>query len=690
MEDVPAPLAGPGQVLIKTSKSLVSLGTERMLVEFGKAGLVAKARQQPDKVKAVLDKMKTDGIFPTLEAVFKKLNQPLPLGYCNVGQVIQVGAGVKSVALGDRVASNGNHAEVVAVPENLVAKVPDEVTDNQAVFTVIGAIGLQGIRLIAPTFGETIVVQGLGLIGLLAAQLLRANGCHVIGIDFDQSKINLANKLGIEAINITNGTDPVKYVTDKTSGIGADGVLITASSKSNEIISQAARMSRKKGRIVLVGVVGLDISREDFYEKELNFQVSCSYGPGRYDDQYEQRGIDYPINYVRWTEQRNFQAVLKALANKQLSVDPLITEEFKLDEYEKIYSNLNRGNIASLLVYDTHQEHSNLIHVNKKVVDPVKGAVGIIGAGNFVNAMILPSLRSNNIPVQVIASSGGLNGKILARKNAIPKATSNYQDILEDKDVDLVLIATRHNSHAQMTIEALEAGKHVFVEKPLALSLEELENIDQCHIKSVKTLVVGFNRRFSPHTAHVKKYLTESTPINLNFTMNAGHIPIDHWVHSPDIGGGRLVGEACHYLDLMVFLTGEKIKSIIVNSLGQHTDIKTDNASILVELERGSQGVINYFANGSKSYPKERIEVFNQGHTFVIDNFRKTSIFGVKGARGLRTAINKGHKEQFRRLYQFLVDGGEPIIPYEEIMNVSKATLAIPESIKSNNRVEVY
>ena len=352
LEEVPVPQVRPGCLLIKTHCSLVSLGTERMLVEFGKAGWISKARQQPEKVMQVIQKIKTDGLRPTMDAVFRKLGEPLPLGYCNAGEVIAIGKGVLGYTIGDRVISNGNHAEIVCVPENLTAKIPDEVSYEEASFTVIGAIALQGIRLINPTFGETIVVTGLGLIGLLAAQLLKANGCKVIGLDFDGRKVDLAKSFGIEAIKVSSEMDVPAAIMSHTNGIGADGVLITASTKSDEVISQAAQMCRKRGRIVLVGVIGLDIKRSDFYEKELSFQVSCSYGPGRYDEHYEQKGLDYPIGFVRWTEQRNFEAVLSAIVGGGLKVNELITERVILDEYNAIYGDMSKsGSIASIIQY---------------------------------------------------------------------------------------------------------------------------------------------------------------------------------------------------------------------------------------------------------------------------------------------------------------------------------------------------
>ncbi|KOF04000.1 dehydrogenase [Roseivirga seohaensis subsp. aquiponti] len=690
LEEVPAPLVKSGAVLIKTQRSLVSLGTERMLVEFGKSNLISKARQQPDKVKMVLDKIKTDGLMPTLEAVFSKLNQPLPMGYCNVGEVVAVGKGVKEFKVGDRVASNGNHAEFVCVPENLVARIPDNVSYSEASFTIIGAIGLQGIRLLNPTMGETVVVIGLGLIGLITAELLIANGCDVIGFDYDQSKVDIATAKGIKAINLSTGADQVKIVEEHTNGVGADGVIITASNKSNDIISNSAKMSRKRGRIVLVGVIGLDISRADFYEKELTFQVSCSYGPGRYDDDYEQKGQDYPLPFVRWTEKRNFQTVLGAIANGKLDVKPLITEEIPLADFDKIYGNIGASkSVASILVY-SNEEETPTRKVEVGAGKGKGGALGIVGAGNFTNAMILPALKKNDTPVKYIASSGGLSAKTLANKFGVNFATSDYKEILADDEVKLVLITTRHNLHASMALACLEAGKHVFVEKPLALKLTEVDDIIAQAEKSEKSVVVGFNRRFSPHMEKIKKALGEASgPINICATMNAGFIPKDVWIHDMEVGGGRIIGEACHYIDLLVYLTGSPVTSVCMNAMGKNPEENTDNASILLRFENGSNGIINYFANGSKSYSKERIEVYSQERTFVCDNFRITQGFGAKGFGKLKTKQDKGHVEQFRRLSEFAKIGGNPIIPINEVINVSKASILAVESLKMGAWVDV-
>lgn len=683
LAELPAPAIRSGQLLIKTHRTLVSLGTEKMLVDFGKAGWISKARSQPEKVKQVLEKIKSDGLKPTLDAVFRKLGEPLPLGYCNAGEVIGVGRGVSGFQIGDRVVSNGNHAEIVSVPKNLVAKIPDGVSYEDAAFTVIGAIALQGIRLVNPTFGETVVVTGMGLIGLVASQLLKANGCRVIGLDFDQGKLDRAAAWGIETINVGKD-DAVGGVMQLTDGVGTDAVLITASAKTNDIISQAAQMSRQKGRIVLVGVVGLDIQRSDFFAKELSFSVSCSYGPGRYNDEYEEKGFDYPIGYVRWTENRNFRAVLQALVKGQLDVNSLITERVDLEDFDQIYGEMGRGgSIASILTYPAPAAApKRSVNVTGRAFKAGSGTMGIIGAGNFTKAMILPSLKKASAPIKYISSAGGLSGTTAAQKFGVGQSITDNRIMLDDPDLDAILITTRHNSHANQVIEALEAGKHVFVEKPLALTHDDLDRIDAAYRKGDKTLTVGFNRRFSPFSQDLKKQLGDAPgPINVIATMNAGFIPQDVWVQDMEVGGGRIIGEACHLIDLISFFTGSLVESIVMNALGPNAAENSDNASILLRYQNGSQGVINYFSNGSKAYSKERIEVYSQNRTAVIDNFRKSHYHGFKGS-GLSKGQDKGHAEQFKRFYHSLRDGGPAIVSYEETMNASRAAIAAVESLK--------
>jgi predicted dehydrogenase/threonine dehydrogenase-like Zn-dependent dehydrogenase len=697
LEDVPAPLLRKGHVLIKTRVSLVSLGTEKMLVEFGKGNLLAKARQQPDKVKQVLEKIHTDGLFPTLEAVFNKLDEPLPLGYCNAGEVLAVGDGVTEFKVGDRVASNGQHAEVVCIPKNLCAKIPDNVSYEEAAFTVIGAIGLEGIRLANPTMGETVVVIGLGLIGLITAELLVANGCKVIGFDVDDAKIKIARSKNINAFNAST-VNVVKTTEQLTNEVGADAVIITASAKNNDIIHQAAEMSRKRGRIILVGVIGLDLQRADFYKKELSFQVSCSYGPGRYDENYEQRGIDYPLPYVRWTQKRNFETILDAIAGKRLKVNDLITEKIQLEDYQQIYGAMGSGSIASLLMYPEHSRQDLLTSVISSPLQSFqssKGIIGIIGAGNFTKMTLLPALKKSAPQLKYISSAGGLTAKALANKYGFANSTSDYKEILKDEAVDLVMITTRHDLHAKMVIESIKAGKHVFVEKPLAIYSEELDAIIQTYQEQLgngngKSLTVGFNRRFSPFVQKAKQLLGQGKiPMNIIATMNAGYIPQDVWVQNRETGGGRIIGEACHYIDLMIALTGSKVSAVMMSALGTQPDENTDNAIITLQFESGAQGVINYFSNGNKAYAKERVEIYAQGKTLILDNFRKLQGFGFKGFKTLSTAQDKGHSNQFGKLLEMVKVGGNPLIPFDEIINTTRASFAALESLTSGKWIKI-
>lgn len=691
LEEVPVPQVKSGFVLIKTTRTLVSLGTERMLVDFSKANLIDKARQQPDKVKQTLDKIKTDGLKPTIEAVFNKLGQPLPLGYCNVGKVVEVGRGVSEFSVGDRVASNGNHAEFVCIPKNLVAKIPDNVTDDEAAFTVIGSIALQGIRNLRPELGETIVVVGLGLIGQIAAMLLKANGCRVIGVEYDQQKIDLAARRGIVGVNPANGSDPVKFVNDFTGNIGVDGVLITASSKSDDIIHQACEMCRKRGRIILVGVIGMNMRRDDFYKKELSFQVSCSYGAGRYDEEYEEKGHDYPISYARWTEKRNFEAVLNSISTGGIDVKSLITETVELADYKDIYSDMRkRGSIASIIKFPETAEIIRNVLIDKHNSNPSSRKFGIIGAGNYTSSMVVPCLKKANASIKYIASAGGLTAKVLAKKAGADIATSDYHEILKDEEVGTVIITTRHNLHSTMVLECLRAGKSVFVEKPLCLNERELEEIRKVYNSSSSdlTLTVGFNRRFSSFAQKMKKLVGDS-PKNIVATMNAGFIPKDMWVHDMEIGGGRIIGEACHFIDLCSFIAGSTIISVCMNALGENPEENTDNVSILLRYKNGSNAVINYFANGSKSYPKERVEVFSQGKVLTLENWRKLRGYGIKGFSRKSGSMDKGQIAQFALLNEQMINGGPSLIPFESIYNTTKASFAAIRSLKENSWIDV-
>ena len=640
----------------------------------------------------VLEKIKTDGILPTVEAVRSKLDQPLPLGYCNVGVVKDNGN--TSFKIGTRVVSNGPHAEVVRVPKNLCAEIPDSVDDESAAFTVLGAIALQGIRLVQPTIGEAVVVTGLGLIGLLTVQILRANGCRVLGIDFDTRKCDLARQFGAETIDLSVGEDPLAKAQQFSRGRGVDAVIITASTKSNEPVSQAAKMCRKRGRIVLVGVVGLELSRADFYEKEISFQVSCSYGPGRYDPDYEEKGQDYPIGYVRWTEQRNFEAVLDLMASGAIDVKPLITHRFSIDEAEKAYACLDDRSVLGILLdypFRTEERFSErTVPLTEKLTfTPTDAVCAFIGAGNYASRVLIPAFKRSGAKLHTLVTSGGVSAYHHGKKQGFVNASTDLDEVLRNEEVNTVVIATQHNLHAEQVCEALSRGKHVFVEKPLALTRNELTEIEDAYRRQNgnRLLMVGYNRRFSPLIQKLKQLLTLLTePQTLIMTMNAGYIPADHWTQDPQIGGGRIIGEACHYIDLMRYLVGQPIIGFTTTCMGKAPGIETtdDKASITLTFADGSHGTIHYFANGGKAFPKERIEVFAANAVLQLDNFRRLIGYGWKGFRKesvLRQ--DKGQQACARAFVEAIESGGESPIPFNEIMEVARYSVDIAEQLRS-------
>ena len=696
LTDIPDPVVQTGHCLIQTRASLISAGTERMLVEFSQANLIAKARQQPDKVKQVLDKIKTDGLQPTLEAVFRKLDQPLPLGYCNAGVVLEVGKGVHDIKPGDRVASNGPHAEIVHVPRHLCAIIPETVSDEQAAFTVLSSIALQGIRLTNPTLGETVMVFGQGLIGLLTTQLLRANGCRVLAVDINEERLKMARQFGAETICVGANTNPADIAQSLTGGKGVDAVIITASSKSDDIIHQAADACRKRGRIILVGVIGLNLRRSDFYKKEISFQVSCSYGPGRYDESYEQRGIDYPEGYVRWTENRNFEAILELMQSGSLNLNDLITNRYELDDAAKAYETIQKTPSSLGVILQYPQEHilQRSVRVSDKPHDhptsPATPQVGFIGAGNFAKAELLPGLKAAGTTINAIASRSGITAQHLAAKFNIQDAVSDYTLILNNTAINTIFIALPHHLHARVTCEALTAGKHVFVEKPLAITEEELSTITDAHeAHSDLHLMVGYNRRFSPHTLKVKELLAQrATPLCMTMTVNAGYIPSDHWLQDPDRGGGRIIGEACHFIDLLSFISGSLVTSVTARMLNGHVQTPDDKMTILLTFSDGSIGTVHYFANGSKSYPKEKLTVFNEGKVVEIDNFRVTRGYGFTGFKSFKTkSQDKGHANEIKAFIKGIADGKAPLISYDELCNSTRASFAAVESSSNGSTI---
>lgn len=694
--EAPAPAASTGNLLIDTSISLISAGTERMLVDFGKASLLEKARQQPDKVKMVLEKVQTDGLMTTLEAVQSKLAQPLPLGYCNVGVVSEVGRDVSGFKEGDRVVSNGPHADVVRVPKNLCALIPDNVSDEEASFTIVASIGLQGIRLAEPTLGEAFVVTGVGLIGLLTVQLLRAQGCRVLAIDYDDAKLELAKQFGAEVCNPGKGEDPVAAGMAFSRGNGVDGVIITASTKSNDPVTQAARMSRKRGRIILVGVTGLELNRADFYEKELTFQVSCSYGPGRYDADYEDKGNDYPYAFVRWTEQRNFEAILDMMSSGQVDVKPLITHRFKFEDAAQAYDLLtsDKSALGILLQYQSEPStrHQRSVTLNSKATfEASKPVVGFVGAGNYASRMLIPAFKAGGAQLHTIATSGGINGVTHGEKAGFAKTTTDTSAMISDPEINTVAIVTRHNSHARFVCDALNAGKNVFVEKPLAVTLEELAEVEATYYSKasnafVPKLMVGFNRRFSPQVQKMKALLSSvNEPKSFMMTMNAGAIPADHWTQDNEVGGGRIIGEACHFIDLMRYLADSEIVSVQSRRMGDVSgvDITEDKAAIILGFADGSFGTIHYLANGAANFPKERVEVFAAGRVLQLDNFRKLKGFGWPGFSKMNLwKQDKGQTDCAAAFLSAIESGKESPIPARELFEVARVTIEIAEQLR--------
>ena len=693
--DAPSPTVSKAAVLISTQNSLISAGTERMLVDFGKASLVDKARQQPDKVKMVINKVHTDGLITTVDAVRSKLGQPLPLGYCNVGRVLEVGDSVDTFSVGDRVVSNGPHADVVKVGSNLCALIPDGVDDVSASFTVVASIGLQGIRLAQPTLGECFVVTGAGLIGLLTVQLLRAHGCRVLAIDFDESKLALARQFGAQTCNPSVGEDPVAAGMAFSRGVGVDGVIITASTKSNDPVSQAARMSRKRGRIVLVGVTGLELSRADFYEKELSFQVSCSYGPGRYDQAYEERGQDYPLPFVRWTEQRNFEAVLDMMASGQLDVKPLITHKFEFEKAQDAYKTLSddRSALGILLGYSSDVESRLVRKVELKNQVDFRNDVptmGFIGAGNYASRVLIPSFKEVGAQLHTLVTAGGISSVVHGAKAGFAEGSTDVDEMLSNAEIDTVAIVTRHDSHPSLVCKSLIAGKHTFVEKPLAIDFDGLEQVQSAYGELLRSnaapqLMVGFNRRYAPQVQKIKDLLAPvKEPKSFIMTMNAGAIPPDHWTQDNRVGGGRIIGEACHFIDLMRFLCGSEIVSVQARRMDDSPGVAVveDKATITLGFADGSFGTIFYLANGASSFPKERIEVFAAGGVLQLDNFRKLKGFGWKGFKKMN--LWKQDKGQRSCAAAFLesIKTGVPAIPSEEIFEVARVSIEVAHSLR--------
>ncbi len=677
-EEIPVPSINNQEILISTSCSLLSSGTERSLVNFSKSSYFQKAKQQPEKVKQVFDKAKNDGLKSAYEAVRSRLDQPLPLGYCNVGKIIEVGSDVKGFEPGDRVVSNGPHAELVAVPKHLCAKIPDNVSDEEAVFTILGSIGLQSVRLINPTFGEKFLVSGLGIIGLLTAQILKANGCDVIGLDPDDNKCEIARNIGIDAFNKLDIKEALDYINQFTNNIGLDGVIIAASTKSNDPIHLACSSCRKRGRIVLLGVTGMQFKRELLYEKELTFQVSCSYGPGRYDPFYEKEGHDYPIAFVRWTQQRNFQSILEAISRGKIRLKDLISKRYDFNDAIKAYDDLyNKPELLGILLKYREEEkdkakekYLGLIDEKSKFNNDNISSISVIGCGNYASRILIPNIFNTGIKLDTILANKGLDPVRIGKKFKFKTASTNINHFLENNNSNNIVIATRHDSHALFVEKCLKSGKNVFVEKPLCLTLDELDKIKKVYNKN-NILMIGFNRRFAPLIIKLKNFLKGShSPKSFIYTCNAGYIDKDHWTQNPLIGGGRLIGEACHFVDLLLFLSESRIKIISKVNL---TDSKIcpDTFSISIAFENGSIGIVNYFSNGNKNFPKEFLEVYDNGRIMKLTNFRKLEIW-EKNKTIIKKDFNqdKGNKECINQFVNAVQNGLPSPIPFNDICEV--------------------
>ncbi len=689
ISSIPSPKLKKGHLLIQSRLSLISVGTEKMLASFGKSNYIDKAKQQPDKVKDVINKVKTDGLIATYDAVKSKLNDPIPLGYSNVGTVIGIGEGVKNFQLGDRVISNGPHAEIVSVPVNLCCKVPEGVEDEEAIFTVLASIGLQSIRLAKPAFGETFLVSGLGLVGILTAQLLKAQGCIVLGCDYDSNKCEVARQLGIDVIDLNHCSEPVSIYMSKTSNRGIDGAIVTASTRSTEPIHTAAKACRQRGRIILVGVTGMELSRDMFYKKELSFQVSCSYGPGRYDKNYEEIGIDYPYGLVRWTEQRNFEAVLNSLSTGILKTKSLISRYFEFDDIQKAYDLIvGSGSVLGVIIkYSSPTKNLARIidlgnEVSKKNITS-SCCVSVLGCGNHSKRFLIPAFASSDVLFETICATTGKSPYFTGKKFSFKNASTDSDSIFNDNTSNTIVIATHHDSHAEFVMKAIESGKNVYVEKPLCLSLIELNKIKELYYASIKKycrdikLMVGFNRRFSPMVTKIKELLRSSTsPKSFIYTVNAGFLPEDHWINNENVGGGRLISEACHFVDLICHVSGSRIKKIDLSSL-DNNNIRPETFSLQMTLEDGSIGTVHYFSNGSKSFSKERFEVFDDGNIIQLDNFRRLKYWG-SGTIKTQSSLfqDKGHKICVKEFIKSIKEDTQTPIRFEEIYDLHK--LLIP------------
>jgi len=697
-EQVSAPKVSKGSLLIKVVSSCISAGTEISGVSGSGKSLIKRAMEQPENVKKVLNMVKSDGIAKTYATVKGKLDGGNPTGYSISGVIIAVGDGVTDFKVGDSVAAAGaglaNHAEYVDVPQNLVMKTPKGMSFEDASTVTLGGIAMQGVRRSDLKLGEMCVVVGAGILGLLAVQMLRLSGVRVAVTDFDDRRLEIAKEYGAELIINPSKDDVVQTITNWSDGHGADAVLFTAATGSSEPLSQSFQMCKKKGKVILVGVVGMEIKREDMYAKELDFLISTSYGPGRYDKNYEEKGLDYPYSYVRWTENRNMTEYLRLVHAGAIKLDKLIDANYTIEKVTQAFESLQASGAKPLMVLLDYgiadlAQLENYLHHDRKVVlnnNPLQKNiinVALIGAGGFATGMHLPNIAklSNKYKLHAVMNRTGHKAKAVAEQYKANYATTNYEDILDDKDVDLVLISTRHDSHAELSLRALQAGKNVFVEKPLATNQEDLDKIKafyESDTPNKPVLFTGFNRRFSKYTTEIKKHTDKRiNPMMIRYRMNAGFIPLDHWVHED---GGRMVGETCHIIDLMTALTNSKIESISVESLTPKTDnySSSDNKSITLKYTDGSVASIEYFANGSKELAKEFMEVHFDGKSIIMDDYKSIQGYGLKLTEIKDEISQKGQYEELEALYE-TIKGNKKEWPIElwDMVQTTEATFAI-------------
>jgi polar amino acid transport system substrate-binding protein len=702
--DVPQPVPQRGRVLVRTAASVISAGTERMTVEMASKSLLGKARERPDLVKQVIQKAKNEGFLNTLNAVRAKLGAVTALGYSASGVVIAVGDEVNEFRTGDRVACAGagyaSHAEVLSVPKNLCVRLPENVTFESGAFGTLGAIALQGLRLANPTLGESCVVIGLGLIGQLAVQLLKANGCRVFGVDLDEQRIELARQLGADD-GCRPDADAQRRVLNWSRGRGADAVLITAATSSNQPLELAGEISRLKGRVVAVGLVGLDVPREIYYHKELTLNISMSYGPGRYDPEYEERGHDYPFAYVRWTEGRNLEAFLDLVSDRRVNVEGLVTHRFSIDDAEQAYQLITGETkepyLGILLSYDTDRElktQTSLAGAERRTSAPEKAvSLGLIGAGSYAKKFLLPNFKTAGAQFQTIASASGISAREVGEKYGFRHCVSGADEVLSDAHVNLIVIATRHDTHAELVRLALEQGHRVFVEKPLALDDEELQSVLDVAARSDRHLMVGFNRRFSPLALAARDFFKDAhAPVSINYRVNAGRIPAGHWIQDPREGGGRIIGEVCHFIDLMQFITGAVTTRVYAEAIASrdHEAVDEDSVVITLRFADGSNGSIAYLAEGDKAMSKERVEIFGGGKTFVLDDFRSATLHSGGKEKRLRLRNqDKGQANEVREVCRAVLQGGPAPIALEDLAATTRATFRIVESLRTGLPVDV-